>query len=103
MKKNGYSGAVAAALTAVASTIGGIIPPSIMMIILASSANLSVGAMFAGGIVPGILIGLLLMAVTHWIAMRRNYERGDHPFRFPVFWKALVRAGAALFIPIALI
>lgn len=103
MKKSGYSAGFAAALTAVASTIGGIIPPSIMMIILASAANLSVGAMFAGGIVPGILIGLMLMVVNHWIAVRRNYERGTEPFRFRTFWRALMGAGSALLIPVALV
>lgn len=103
MKSSGYSAAFAAALTAVGSTIGGIIPPSIMMIILASSANLSVGAMFAGGIVPGILIGLMLMVVTHWIAVRRDYERGGEPFRFCAFWQAFLGAASALLIPVALV
>jgi tripartite ATP-independent transporter DctM subunit len=103
MKRAGYSAAFAAALTAAGSTIGGIIPPSIMMIILASAANLSVGAMFAGGILPGILIGLMFMGVTHWIAVRRNYERGVAPFRVREFWQALLGAGAALLIPIALV
>lgn len=103
MKKSGYSPGFAAALTAVGSTIGGIIPPSIMMIILASSANLSVGAMFAGGIIPGILIGLMLMAVTHWIAVRRDYERGGEPFRWGAFFQALLAASFALVIPVALV
>jgi len=103
MKKSGYSAGFSAALTAVASTIGGIIPPSIMMIILASAANLSVGAMFAGGIVPGILIGLMMMVVNHWIAVRRNYERGTEPFRFRTFWRALIGASSALLIPTALV
>lgn len=49
MKKRGYSAEFSAAITAIGSTIGGIIPPSIAMIILASGANLSVGALFAGG------------------------------------------------------
>ncbi|MEM8648522.1 MAG: TRAP transporter large permease subunit, partial [Pseudomonadota bacterium] len=60
MKKAGYSPEFAAAITAVSSTIGGIIPPSIMMIVLANAGGISVGALFAGGIVPGLLIGLLL-------------------------------------------
>jgi tripartite ATP-independent transporter DctM subunit len=103
MKKSGYSPAFSAALTAVGSTIGGIIPPSIMMFILASAANLSVGAMFAAGIVPGILIGLMLMAATYWISVRRNYERGDQPFRLSLLWRAFLRAGGALVIPVALV
>ena len=103
MKRAGYSAHFAAALTAVASTIGGIIPPSIAMIILASMANLSVGALFAGGIVPGLLIGLLMMAVTWAIARRRNYERADDGFSWRAFGRALSRAAAALMIPVVLL
>ncbi len=103
MKRAGYSAAFCAGLTAVASTIGGIIPPSIAMIILASMANLSVGAMFAGGIVPGVLIGLMLMAVTAWISWRRNYERGDEAFSWGALWRAFVQAAAALLIPVVLL
>jgi tripartite ATP-independent transporter DctM subunit len=103
MKRAGYSPHYAAALTAVTSTIGGIIPPSIAMIILASMANLSVGAMFAGGIVPGVLIGLLMMLVTWFIARRRGYERGDEGFHWIAFLRALARAAGALMIPVVLL
>src|SRR6185436_2846895 len=103
MKRSGYTPEFSAAVTAVASTIGGIIPPSIAMIILASAANLSVGALFAGGILPGVLIGLMMIAVTHWIALRRGYERSDQPFSFTRFGTALWRASGALVIPLALL
>ena len=103
MKRKGYSAEFAAALTAVASTIGGIIPPSIVMIILASTANLSVGALFAGGILPGILIGLMLMLVTYVIAVRRNYERSEEGFRISTLRRALWRASSALTIPAVLV
>ena len=65
MKRSGYPASFAAGITAVSSTIGGIIPPSIMMIVLANAGGISVGALFAGGIVPGIMIGALLMIVNH--------------------------------------
>jgi tripartite ATP-independent transporter DctM subunit len=103
MKRSGYTPEFAAALTAVASTIGGIIPPSIAMIILASAANLSVGALFAGGIVPGVLIGLMMMAVTYWIAVRRNYERSEQGFSLARFGRSLWRASGALVIPLVLL
>lgn len=103
MKRSGYTPEFSAAVTAVASTIGGIIPPSIAMIILASAANLSVGALFAGGILPGILIGLLMMAVTYWIAVRRNYERSDTPFNVARVARALWRSSGALVIPVVLL
>jgi tripartite ATP-independent transporter DctM subunit len=103
MKRAGYTPEYSAAVTAVASTIGGIIPPSIAMIILASAANLSVGALFAGGILPGILIGLLMIAVTYWIALRRNYERSDTRFDLARVGRALWRSSGALVIPVVLL
>ena len=103
MKRSGYTPEYSAAVTAVASTIGGIIPPSIAMIILASAANLSVGALFAGGILPGILIGLLMIAVTYWIALRRNYERSDTRFNLARVGRALWRSSGALVIPVVLL
>jgi tripartite ATP-independent transporter DctM subunit len=103
MKRSGYSPEFSAAVTAVASTIGGIIPPSIAMIILASAANLSVGALFAGGILPGILIGLLMIGVTYWIAARRGYERSSEPFSLGRLAFSLWRALGALVIPLVLL
>lgn len=103
MKRKGYSAAYAAAVTAIGSTIGGIIPPSIAMIVLASSVNLSVGALFAAGIIPGILIGLLLMLVAWVIAKAKNHERGDEPFSFQAFLKALQGASLALCVPVILV
>ena len=94
MKRAGYSGAFSAAVTAIAGTIGGIIPPSIAMILLASGVGTSVGALFAAGIIPGILIGGMLMALTFVISIRRRYERLDEPFNVRKFLKA--GSGAAL-------
>jgi tripartite ATP-independent transporter DctM subunit len=103
MKRAGYSAPFSAALTAVSSTIGGIIPPSITMVILASGASLSVGALFAGGILPGLLVGLLLMAVTYVIARIRNYERSDEPFSLLAVLRAFLRSIFALIIPVVLV
>lgn len=103
MKRSGYTPEFSAAVTAVASTIGGIIPPSIAMIILASAANLSVGALFAGGIVPGVLIGVMMMTVTYWIAVRRGYERGEEGFSIARVARALWRSLGALVIPVVLV
>jgi tripartite ATP-independent transporter DctM subunit len=103
MKKSGYSAAFAAAVTAVAGTIGGIIPPSIAMILLASGLGLSVGGLFAGGILPGVLIGVMLMSVTYVIATRRGYERLDEPFSLLKLWIALRGALLPLTIPIVIV
>lgn len=103
MKKAGYSGAFAAGLIATCGTIGGIIPPSIIMILLASSLNLSVGALFSAGILPGILIGVLLMIMCYVMAIFRNYERLEEPFTFKALWDAFLGASLALMIPVVLV
>ena len=103
MKKAGYSAAFAAAITAVAGTIGGIIPPSIAMIPLASGLGLSVGGLFAGGILPGVMIGLMLIPVTYVIATRRGYERLEEPFSVRKLWLAFRGAMLPLTIPIVIV
>ena len=103
MKRSGYPPAFAAAITAVSSTIGGIIPPSIMMIVLANAGGISVGALFAAGIVPGILIGLLLMAINYVIARRNNFERSEDPFSLKAVAIEGYKSSFALLIPIVLV
>ena len=103
MKRAGYSAAFSAAITSVSATIGGIIPPSIGMIILATVASLSVGALFSGGIIPGILIGMALMVITWFIARRRNYERSDEPWNLQRIWHSFLGCALALSIPLVLV
>jgi tripartite ATP-independent transporter DctM subunit len=99
MKKAGYDEDVAAALTSTASCMGPIIPPSIPFIIYGVSANVSIGALFLGGVLPGILLGLALMIYMYWEATVRKYPRDP---RVPIkdiliaAWKAL----PALFMPV---
>ena len=103
MKKAGYPAAFAAAITAVSSTIGGIIPPSIMMIVLANAGGISVGALFAGGIIPGLMIGLLIMIINHFIAKRNNFERSEEPFNLKALAVSAYQSSFALLIPIVLV
>lgn len=103
MKKAGYPPAFAAAITAVSSTIGGIIPPSIMMIVLANAGGISVGALFAGGIIPGIMIGMLLMLINYVIARRNNFERSEEPFSLKAIAIVGYKSSFALLIPIVLV
>lgn len=103
MKKAGYPAAFAAGITAVSSTIGGIIPPSIMMIVLANAGGISVGALFAGGIIPGIMIGGLLMVINYFLAVKNNYERSQEPFSWGAVYTAGKQASFALLIPIVLV
>ena len=75
MAKAGYSRAFAAALTAAASTVGPIIPPSIMFVLYGAMANVSIGKLFVGGIVPGFVMGLYLMIAAYVISRRRKYPK----------------------------
>ena len=70
MKREGYPAGFTVGITAASSTLGNIIPPSLMMIIYAATAGVSVGAMFLAGIVPGILIGLGQMLWAWRVASR---------------------------------
>lgn len=77
MRKRGYPPADAAAITAAASVLPNIIPPSVALLILAGVANLSVGALWLAGILPGLLLALCLMIVIAVMARRRNYPYGE--------------------------
>ena len=75
MRKSGYDAPFAAAVTAAASTVGPIIPPSVPMIIVGTLTGLSVGKMFMAGAIPGLLLGVGMM-MTVWILARvRNYPK----------------------------
>ncbi|MCI6377307.1 MAG: TRAP transporter large permease [Clostridiales bacterium] len=75
MTKNGYDEEFSGAVTAASSVIGPIFPPSIPLIIYGSVASVSVDKLFMGGVVPGVLMGVLLMVMIYWFAVRRKYER----------------------------
>jgi tripartite ATP-independent transporter DctM subunit len=75
MAKAGYDRRFAAAITGAASTIGPIIPPSIPFVIYGSITGVSVGRLFLGGIVPGLLMGAALMVTVYIVAGRRGYPR----------------------------
>lgn len=77
MKRGGYPAAYAAAVTAAASTIGPVIPPSIPMVMFGMYAMVSVGKLFIAGVVPGLLMGVFLMAAASIVARRRNYPATD--------------------------
>jgi len=73
MIDKGYDRDFSVAVTATSSTIGVLIPPSIPMVIYGVSAGASIAKLFLGGIIPGILVGFALMAVTARLARKRNY------------------------------
>ncbi|SEG52579.1 TRAP transporter large permease [Bosea lathyri] len=75
MKKAGYRPETAAAITAAAATIGPIIPPSLPMVIYGVTADVSIGRLFIGGVIPGILMGLSLMVMVMLIAKRQGFRK----------------------------
>lgn len=77
MKKSGYDAPFAAALTASASTVGPIIPPSVPMIIVGTLTGLSVGKMFLAGAIPGVLMGVGMMITAYVISRKRGYPKGE--------------------------
>lgn len=93
MIRNGYNPGFSAAVTAAASTMGPIIPPSILMVIMGVTTGMSIGGLFMAGIVPGIMLGLGMMAYSYVVAIRENYPRDPNPLTLKrfcrEFWKAL--------------
>jgi tripartite ATP-independent transporter DctM subunit len=104
MDKAGYGRPYAAALTASTAIVGPIIPPSIIMIIYAlADENVSVGALFIAGLVPGVLIAASMCAVNFYISKQRNYKgEGQMPAWPEIFsttWKAL----PAILLPVLIL
>lgn len=79
MEKEGYDKPFSSAVTVSSAVIGPIIPPSVPMIICAALASTSVGRMFIGGIIPGVLFGVLLMVLSYFISIKRNYPVHSTP------------------------
>ena len=108
MKEKGYDKGWTAALQAAVSTMGPIIPPSMNMIVYGSLTGISVGAMFMGGIIPGVCIGVLCMLYVAFLATKRKdtfpYLAPDGKF---IGWKALgkafLNAVLALLTPVIII
>ncbi|MDO8878085.1 MAG: TRAP transporter large permease subunit [Pseudolabrys sp.] len=102
MVRHGYPAPFAAALMAVTAELGVIIPPSIPMILLGVSAELSIGELFIAGVGPGLLIGFALMLVTWFICKRNGYGQNDGHDRLSV-GQATRRAAAALGLPVIIL
>lgn len=102
MKKQGYDDAFSCAITAASATIGPIFPPSIPMVVYAMLTGASVGALFMGGMMPGILLALFLCIYIVFIAKKRNYPRSE-PIVLKAYLKFLLKAIWALLTPVILL
>ncbi|PKP71437.1 MAG: permease [Alphaproteobacteria bacterium HGW-Alphaproteobacteria-4] len=102
IKTGHYSRGYAAAITAASATIGPIIPPSIPMVMYALISNQSIGYLFLAGILPGLLMGAVLMTMNYVISWRRNI-----PVEAPTPWRdaprITIRAFPALMMPVILL
>ena len=102
MVKRGYKPEYAAAVIAAAACIGPIIPPSLMFVVLGSMVSVSVGQLFAAGIIPGLLMGLAMMIVVYRQASKRNLPLEPRT-TLPAFWKASRDAALALGMPVIIL
>lgn len=103
MKKRGFTAEFSAAITAVSSIIGPIIPPSGIMIIYAVLADVSVPDLFLAGIVPGVLMSLFLMLFVYWLAKTDRIVAPVVPRKTPAeiglsFWRAMPALAAPVFL-----
>ncbi len=103
MKKQGYDAEYAAAITACSSIIGPIIPPSVVMVVYATLLrDISVIDLFAGGIIPGVLMTVALLIVSIVISWMRGYpKQGATPFKVAVM--AFLSALPALLVPLIIL
>jgi C4-dicarboxylate transporter DctM subunit len=103
MVRQGYSPAFAGGVTASGGTLGILIPPSVPMIIYGVGSETSIPRLFAAGIVPGFLVGALLIAMAYGLARRRGHRSSDAVLDLGAFSRALRRGIWALLAPIIIL
>src|SRR5437016_6806043 len=97
MNREGYARGLTAALIASAATMANLIPPSIMAVIYGATGNVSIGGLFLGGVVPGVLVGIGLMIYSHFFGPAGVRRRRA---TFPEFTAAMKGASLPLVIPV---
>jgi tripartite ATP-independent transporter DctM subunit len=102
LTKAGCGQGFAAALCAASSSLGPIIPPSILMVIYAWQANTSLGDLFWAGVIPGLLIAASLMVVVAFVAAKRNFPR-DGGMSSARLWVTFKQAFWALMMPVLIL
>ncbi|MEW6068883.1 MAG: TRAP transporter large permease [Nitrospirota bacterium] len=97
-----YERPFSCAVTAASATIGPIIPPSIPMIIYSMLSGASVGSLFLGGVIPGLVMGAGIMALIYFLAERRGYQKGEK-YPLKAILKAFKEAFLSLMTPVILL
>lgn len=103
MKKRGYPEGFSAGLTVASSTMGMIIPPSIPMVLYAVTAQESVGRLFLGGVIPGLMVGVLQLAIVFWMASRRNYPKEEVSLSIGRIFGEIWRSSYVLIMPLIVV
>ena len=104
MSEEGYDPAYSGSLIATAGGLGVVIPPSLPMITYAVLAEVSVGALFAAGIIPGIILGIGLMIVNYFVCKRKKMGIIEkEKLTLKVFWAALKESFLALMMPVIIL
>jgi len=100
MTKKGYTPQFASGITVASSTMGMIIPPSVPMVIYAYVSEESVGRLFLGGLIPGVMIGLLMLGITVVVSIWRGYPTEALDLSLKEKLRLVARASPALIMPI---
>ena len=100
MQDHGYSTEFAVGVTAASATLGPIIPPSLPFVIYGMMANVSIGALFLGGLIPGLVMVLLMMGTVAFFAHRNGWG-ADTPFSWRQLGTAAMEVGVVLAFPLA--
>lgn len=103
MVRKGYSKELSVSVTAVSSTIGIIIPPSIPMVVIAGICGISTGKMFLGGIIPGILIGIAQMIISYFFAKKEGVQPEPGHFEIKEVGRTFLGSWPALLMPVVII
>ena len=103
MIRKGYSKNLTVAVTAISSTIGIVIPPSIPMVVIAGICSISTGKLFLGGIIPGILLGVAQMAVSYFLAKKEGVPKEEGRISIKAIGKGLWSSLPALLMPIIIV
>jgi len=103
MVKQNYERSYSTAVTAISSTIGIVIPPSIPMVIIGAMLSVSVGKLFLGGILPGLIIGFCLMFTAYLIARRKGFGKTHQRLSLKVVGQTFFKAFWSLLMPVIIV
>jgi tripartite ATP-independent transporter DctM subunit len=103
MVKRGYSPAYASVVTAASALIAPMIPPGIGLILYGFVTDTSIGQLFMAGILPGLIMTVAMMAMSHWVAKRRGYGRDGEPLARGQMWRTFLGSVPALLMPVIIV